>query len=94
MDKYLLRLSMDGMLPKRIRTRPKMPLSGDPYWASLAEHGRGFPDPSALHPRLDAFVDRAKLPVISADTREDELWTHLRPVSLGFWFQNQSIISL
>jgi asparagine synthase (glutamine-hydrolysing) len=87
MHKELLRQTMRGLLPERIRTRPKVPLLGDPL-RMHAESGSWSPlrlsEPAS---GLRVFVDWEQLGSTLVGARSSDLWSELRPVSLNYWLK-------
>jgi asparagine synthase (glutamine-hydrolysing) len=85
MEKELLRQAMRGMLPEEIRLRPKTPLAIDPLdffvqterWSPLP-----LPEPPA---ELRIYVDWHRLGATLQAAMGYNLWSNLRPVSLGHW---------
>ncbi len=86
--KDLLRQTMRGLLPEKIRLRPKTPLLGDPL-ALHVEWGNWSPalsaEPAA---ELREFVDWEQLRATLATSPGSTLWTHLRGLSLNYWFES------
>jgi len=85
--KELLRRTMRGLLPERIRLRPKTPLLGDPL-ALHVERGNWHPAPP-VEPaaELREFVNWEQFRATLASTPGSTLWTHLRGLSLNYWFE-------
>jgi len=91
MHKELLRQTMRGLLPERIRLRPKVPLLGDPL-RIYAESGSWNPlrlsEPTA---KMRMFVDWELLAATLVGARSSGLWpglwSDLRPVSLNYWLK-------
>src|SRR5579862_1632854 len=85
MEKHLLRRSQAGILPEKIRQRPKTPLLFD---ALLVHASSGRWKPSTVLPH-DAYVERAVdvtiLNKYLSATLDESLYLHLRPVSLARW---------
>jgi len=87
MHKELLRQTMRGLLPERIRTRPKVPLLGDPLrihaesgsWSPL-----GLSEPAS---EMRKFVDWEQLSGTLVGAQSSDLWSDLRPVSLNYWLK-------
>src|SRR5258708_15888067 len=87
MHKELLRQTMRGLLPERIRARPKLPLLGDPLrihaesgsWSPL-----GLSEPAST---MRMFVDWDQLSPTLVGAQSSDLWSDLRPVSLNYWLK-------
>lgn len=86
-NKTILRETMVGRLPEKVRMRPKTPLAADPLALALKRYGaenvkhvdwteeaRQFIDPSALEPLTS--------------TNGEALSVRLRPLCLNFWLQS------
>jgi len=85
--KDLLRQTMRGLLPEKIRLRPKTPLLGDPLKLHV-ERGAWNPDPlPKLAAELREFVNWEQLRAILATSASSALWINLRPVSLCYWLK-------
>jgi asparagine synthase (glutamine-hydrolysing) len=85
--KDLLRKTMRGLLPEKIRLRPKTPLLGDPL-ALHAERGDWSPEPLQEPAReLREFVNWEQLRATLASAAVSTLWTHLCGLSLDYWFK-------
>jgi asparagine synthase (glutamine-hydrolysing) len=84
-DKYLLRRSLERILPRAITARPKSPLAGDPLESFVAREPRwvaSAPPDSALGGR----VDRAAWQKAWQAPRPDgALWQLARPLALAQW---------
>jgi asparagine synthase (glutamine-hydrolysing) len=83
-NKYLLRQASRDRLPDAVRLRPKTPVQGDPVGARLAAGRRGNLS-DTLHPWMDCWIDRRKLP--PPESSRDSLWVDLRPYSLDYWLK-------
>ncbi len=91
--KELLRQTMCGLLPERVRLRPKTPLLSD----SLALHvERGAWSPVPL-PKLAAevreFVKWEQLRATLATAAGSTLWISLRPISLYYWLKIKDVVN-
>jgi asparagine synthase (glutamine-hydrolysing) len=87
-DKKLLRETVAGRLPERIRTRRKSPLAGDPLVAHL---GRG--QVPRMHQlvwteEIDSYVDKSVLAQVKNDTLSAKVAIDIRPLCLNFWLQS------
>src|SRR5260370_35666824 len=85
MHKELLRQTMRGLLPERIRLRPKVPLLGDPlriYAASGSWNRLGLSEPVA-QTRVFGDGEQRGGSVVSA--RSSELLTGCGAVSFYYW---------
>jgi asparagine synthase (glutamine-hydrolysing) len=86
-DKYLLRQSMRGLLPEKVRLRRKTPLLRSPLEIHM---GRGNWRPALSQvPPAEAreFVNWEKLRTTLKGAAGSTIWNHLRGVSLAYWFQ-------
>ncbi len=87
MHKELLRQTMRGLLPERIRLRPKVPLLGDPlriYAESGSWNPLGLSEPVA---ETRMFVDWEQLGATLVSAPSCDAWADLRPVSLNYWLK-------
>jgi asparagine synthase (glutamine-hydrolysing) len=85
--KDLLRQAMRGLLPEKIRLRPKTPLLGDPLELHV-ERGTWNPAPlPELAAELREFVNWEQVRAILAASAGPTLWINLRPVSLRYWLK-------
>jgi len=87
MEKALLREAMRGMLPERVRRRPKVPVLGDSIryfidskkWSAVP-----IPEPAAA---VLEYVDWKRLGATLETAVGSSLWAGLRPVSLSYWLK-------
>jgi len=87
MEKELLREAMRGMLPEKIRSRPKTPLLAEPL-DSFVESKRWSPLPLPEAPEeLRMYVDWRRVRATLKTATGSTLWIGLRPVSLGYWLK-------
>jgi asparagine synthase (glutamine-hydrolysing) len=85
--KDLLRQTMRGLLPEKIRLRPKTPLRGDSLELHV-ERGTWSPAPLPKPPaELREFVNWEQLRATLATAASSTLWVGLRPVSLSYWLK-------
>ncbi|MFI5329494.1 MAG: asparagine synthetase B family protein [Desulfobaccales bacterium] len=87
-DKIMLRELGKGRLPEVVRRRPKAPLAEYPELAMLRRPGSRWLDDFAPCEQLGAYVRRAAVPPVSAETDQERLWMNLRPLSLNYWLHN------
>jgi asparagine synthase (glutamine-hydrolysing) len=87
MHKELLRQTMRGLLPERIRTRPKVPLLGDPLRIHAKRGSWNPPVHSERATGVRMFVDWEQLRATLGGARSSDLWSDLRPVSLNYWLK-------
>jgi asparagine synthase (glutamine-hydrolysing) len=86
-QKDLLRQTMRGLLPEKIRLRPKTPLRGDSLECHV-ERGTWSPAPLQKPPaELREFVNWEQLRRTLATAASSTLWVGLRPVSLCYWLK-------
>jgi len=84
MEKELLRRAQCGLLPDRIRRRPKA-FQHDPLQLHIAA-GKWFPRIPARRPAvLDGLVDWPQLDNLLTTATNNELYVHLSPVLLALW---------
>jgi asparagine synthase (glutamine-hydrolysing) len=89
MHKELLRQTMRGLLPERIRTRPKVPLLDDPLRIHAESGGWSplpLPEPAS---EMRTFVDWEHLSSALGGAHSSDLWSDLRPISLNYWFKSR-----
>ena len=86
-DKHLLRVAMQGLLPEAIRTRPKAPLRGNPLSGHLRKMDTGRVGRFEPIPELAAFVNCEVIPPISAARDADHAALLLRPYCLDHWLR-------
>jgi asparagine synthase (glutamine-hydrolysing) len=87
MKKNLLREAMRGMLPEKIRTRPKSPLRGD-LVQRFIDRKEWQPLPLPEPPKeLGEFVDWERLGTTLTTAAGSTLWVGLRAVSLAHWLK-------
>jgi asparagine synthase (glutamine-hydrolysing) len=89
-DKTILRLAMRGMLPERVRWRPKTPAAGDAVVAALRRPEARWVDRFEPLPALHAYVRRDRVPPVSGDDDSARVWTALRPLCLNYWLAWQA----
>ena len=86
--KSLLREAMNGLLPERVRTRPKTPLPGDPVSARLQRTGNERLREMSLIQNLDRYIDRSALRLPHATMSHEEIRICLRPFCFNIWLQS------
>ncbi|MBM4300061.1 MAG: asparagine synthetase B [Deltaproteobacteria bacterium] len=84
-DKLLLREAGKDLLPEPIRRRPKTPLAGDPWLELIRRPETRWLDRFVPVPRLDEYVDRKAIPLLTCEVDPDTLSVNIRPVSLNYW---------
>jgi len=87
-DKMLLREAGRGLLPERVRVRPKAPLAANPERELVLQQGAEWLDRLEHVGELAAFVDSAVLPPVAGEHDVLRLWMNLRPLSLNYWLTN------
>lgn len=90
MRKEILRHSMRGVLPERVRTRPKTPLGACPYHVRLKLEESRWVDRFTPSQATSAFVDRDKIPITWGEADPYNAWVNLRPLSLDLWLRKNS----
>jgi asparagine synthase (glutamine-hydrolysing) len=89
-DKELLRRSMRGLLPNRIRLRRKQPVFADMLLAHFQNSPKIWLEDFDAPKELAQYVDagRAIESIKTVPTRG--LALHLRPINLGYWLKSES----
>jgi asparagine synthase (glutamine-hydrolysing) len=90
-DKELMRQSMRGVLPEELRLRPKSPLAQDPVTLLLRRAESAWVDHFAAEPALAAYVDKDKIPPISASSdgaAADGYYRKLLPLAFNHWLKH------
>jgi asparagine synthase (glutamine-hydrolysing) len=86
-QKDLLRRAMRGILPERVRCRPKTPMARDPYFERLrncnTQWWRTHFNPT---PQISGYVDVDKVHHGRGAGAYDS-WVDTRPLSLNYWLQ-------
>lgn len=83
-NKQIVRESMQGRLPDRIRRRRKTPLAGDPLVAHLRAPGAERLARFEAMPGLDRYVDPSAIPRLAASSPHDA-GLNVRPRCLNHW---------
>jgi asparagine synthase (glutamine-hydrolysing) len=86
MDKHLLRVSQAGILPDRIRLRPKTPVLQDVLLLH-ATSGKWQPETSDPPALLRTMVNWPRLVDSLNGCMDESLYTHLRPLALSYWLK-------
>lgn len=86
--KMLLRETMAGRLPERVRTRPKTPLQGDPVLARIESTGNKQWEKLLLSVDSDRYIDRSALKIPHARMNQEQVSSYLRPYCLNIWLQS------
>jgi hypothetical protein len=85
MNKQLLRVSQNGILPEETRLRPKTSVLSDPLVLQVVSR-KWDPIPSSpTSAALDSIIDLQKLLRSIAHAADLSLYTHLRPVAVSRW---------
>lgn len=87
-DKIMLRELAKGRLPEKIRRRSKTPMANYPTLALLRRSGSRWLDAFEPCDQLAAYVRRAAVPPVSAETDPERVWMNLRPLSLNYWLHH------
>ena len=87
-DKHLLRVAMQGVLPDSIRLRAKAPLGGDPLLVR-SQADAGWLDGFDATPELARWVDRAAIPRPADASGGTDASVNLRPLCLNYWLKRQ-----
>ncbi len=86
--KMLLREAMAGRLPERVRTRPKIPLHGDPLSEQLKRTGAERLKSLRWNADLDRYIDRSALVEPHGRMNAQQASINSRPYSLNIWLQS------
>jgi asparagine synthase (glutamine-hydrolysing) len=86
--KTLLRESMTGRLPERVRTRLKTPLQGDPISAQVKLSGAHRLKEMSWSSHLDRYIQRSALRTPHAEMNPEQLSVNSRPYCLNTWLQS------
>lgn len=89
-NKHVLRLSMKGILPERVRQRAKTPLAGDPLTQWMRDATVQWIDEFTPTMTLERYVERTKISQVVGGQAIDQVWLNLRPLSLNCWLDNGS----
>jgi asparagine synthase (glutamine-hydrolysing) len=90
-DKHLLRSAMRTSLPTALVQRKKTPLGGDPLSAHLQHGDWSWLDRFSAVPQLARYVDRARIPPLSAAAGSEDVWTDVRPFCLNSWLSRETM---
>lgn len=94
MDKWILRESMRGLLPERVRVRPKAPLPCDPVKILLSQEASAWIDHFQATEALDHYVIRGEVPMLTgADQGDLDVDLNLRPLILDSWLRSSLTVS-
>jgi Asparagine synthase (glutamine-hydrolyzing) len=87
MDKELLRRAQRGVLPEKLRLRPKVPLQHDPLQLHISA-GKWSPSaPEQCRSVLQGMVEWPRLNDHLTTAIGNELYVHLSPVLLALWLK-------
>lgn len=85
-NKQLLRTAMHGVLPELVLTRPKSPLSFDPYQVRMRNYEAAWIDAFKASRVLSRYVNRKLVPEVAGEHYDwQSSWRHLRPLILNHW---------
>jgi hypothetical protein len=84
-DKELLRVSMQGRLPKAILRRPKCPVRGNPMEAILRATKTDGLNNFAVTPALARYVKPDRIPYFGQNAAAPDPDIDLRPINLNYW---------
>jgi asparagine synthase (glutamine-hydrolysing) len=87
-DKDLLRVSTQGILPEMVRLRPKTVLAGDPCLELLQYRAAEWIDHFDPTPELTKYVNRETIPRVAGANDPDQYWLNMRPLGLNYWLKN------
>lgn len=87
-EKRLLRVAMNRVLPEKVLQRPKTTLKADPVVNLLQRPEARWLDEFVPLPRLAEFVQRDNIPKVAGRKFEQgDPSIHLRPLGLNYWLQ-------
>jgi asparagine synthase (glutamine-hydrolysing) len=87
-QKMLLRESMAGRLPERVRTRRKTPMQGDPIAAQFRKTGGELPKQMRWDTNVDQYINRSEMVVPHGNMDTEQLSSALRPYCLNYWLKS------
>ena len=87
-EKRLLRESVAGRLPEKIRLRRKSPLAGDPLLALLGQRHTPWMDDLVWTDEIGSYVDKCALGLLRNGTLSANVDGEVRPLCLNFWLQS------
>jgi len=105
-EKSLLRIAMKGTLPRKVLSRPKAPLAGNPWARLLPPIGNGWWKAGLMPaPGFEEFVEIQSATTVlakvgaAAQAKNDHndtdlLRSSLRPLSLNLWLQQTRCVRL
>jgi asparagine synthase (glutamine-hydrolysing) len=86
-EKRLLRESLVGRLPEKVRTRPKTPLRDDPLLARLKQPRASWLDQIRWSEEAKQYVDPSRLGAIREIADSGPAGSRIRALCLNFWLQ-------
>ena len=93
MEKELFREAMRGMLPEKVRARPKTPLLVDSIKHFIESKKWSVLPLPKMAPELQEFVDWERLTTTLETAAGSNLWVGLRPVSLSYWLKAKAVVN-
>jgi asparagine synthase (glutamine-hydrolysing) len=84
-DKELVRVAMRGLLPARVRLRPKTPLQGDQTAIWLRRSRDRWWEKVPPAPLLHTYVNWDRVPRLTGEEDSSFAWLNLAPFSLNLW---------
>ena len=87
-EKRLLRDSVAGRLPEKIRLRRKSPLAGDPLVAHFGQCHSSWFDQLAWLEEIESYVDKSAFANLGNEKPSANADTDVRPLCLNFWLQS------
>jgi asparagine synthase (glutamine-hydrolysing) len=85
LNKELLRCALCGLVPEKVRLRPKTFLWENPVAPHLRREDQGWIDRVDLCPELDQFVERQRIPRLGGEKDADRFELNTRPYCLNNW---------
>jgi asparagine synthase (glutamine-hydrolysing) len=89
-NKEVLRSAMVGLLPERVRRRPKTPLAGDPVQVLLDRGKFSGIDRVRAACEIDEYVVRDRVPFLGRGRTGERSSVNLRPLSLNYWLHGRN----
>jgi asparagine synthase (glutamine-hydrolysing) len=91
-EKKILREAMVGVLPEKVRTRPKTPLAENPVTTMLGQSEAKWVDRMEWSAEAARYVNIAMLKTPAAERELREPGANIRPHCLNLWLQSARIV--
>ncbi len=89
-EKGLLRIATRRQLPEQVRKRRKTPIVQDPILVRVEQPGWQLSDYFRPVDRLFDYVDTRNISKAMWLREREEIWMHVRPLSLNYWLKSLS----